>query len=87
MFLIVAAAGMPLDSSQTQMFQLPSVITMSIAATRMHRSLTDFVSNTTEMYVILLILLSPVFTVDEKSSNLSQQSLEVTVERNTIQQD
>jgi hypothetical protein len=35
-----------------QMFQLPSVITLSIAATRMYRSLTDFdpSSSTTVMY-------------------------------------
>jgi hypothetical protein len=32
------------------MFQLPCLVTMSIAATRMHRSLTDFVSNSTVMY-------------------------------------
>ena len=71
MFLTVRASGTPSDSFQTQMFQLPSVITMSIAATRMHRALTDFVSSTTDMYDILLILSSPVFTVDEKSPKLS----------------
>ena len=36
----------------TKMFQLPSAITMSIAATRMYRSLSDFVSGTTDMYDI-----------------------------------
>lgn len=68
------------------MFQLPSVITMSIAATRIHRSLTDFVSSTTDMYVILLIS-APVLTVDENLQNGHKQSLEVTVERNTVRQD
>ena len=58
---------------------------MSIAATRMHRSLTDFVSNTTDMFAILLI--SPrVLTVDENPPNGHKQSLEVTVERNTMRQ-
>jgi hypothetical protein len=51
------------------MFQLPSVITMSIAATRMHRSLTDFASSTTDVYDILLILASPGFTADENPQN------------------
>lgn len=32
-------------SLATQMFQAPAVITMTIAATRMHRSLTDYTSS------------------------------------------
>jgi len=57
--LLATAAEVPptvlivlnLNDPLNLMFQLPSVITMSIAATRMHRSLTDFVSNTTEIKV------------------------------------
>jgi hypothetical protein len=45
------------------MFQLPAVIIMSIAATRMHRSLTDFVSGTTDMYDIPTFLSSHALTV------------------------
>lgn len=51
------------------MFQLPSVITMSIAATRMHRSLTDFASSTADVYDSLLFLSSPGFTADEDPQN------------------
>jgi hypothetical protein len=42
-----------------QMFQPPSVIIMSIAATRMYRSLAGFVYGFTEAYGILLVFLSP----------------------------
>ena len=38
--------------SAIQMFQLPSAIALSIAATRMHRGLTDFVHGTTHVYDI-----------------------------------
>lgn len=40
-------------SSTIQIFQVPSLVTMSIVATRMHRSLIDFVSESTEMFDIL----------------------------------
>jgi hypothetical protein len=33
-----------LHVSATQMFQVPAVVTMTVAATRMHRSLVDFAS-------------------------------------------
>jgi len=42
-----------------QMFQLPSVIALSIAAARMYRSLTDFVSGVTHMYDIRVLTLLP----------------------------
>jgi hypothetical protein len=32
------------------MFETPTLITMTIAATRMHRSLIDFASKTSEVY-------------------------------------
>ena len=38
------------NAYQTQMFQIPSLIIMSIAATRMHRSLVDYVSGLTSVY-------------------------------------
>ena len=56
------------------MFQLPSVVTMTIAATRMYRSLTDFASCATDMYQILTSLSSPLLTCCRRlyraSSNL-----------------
>jgi hypothetical protein len=58
--MFVTAQGKLLYVSATQLFQLPSGITMSIAATRMYRSLSDFVSSTTEMYDILSIFSSHV---------------------------
>ena len=48
--------------STMQMFQLPSVVTMTISATRMYRVLSDFVSATTDMYDILRILSFPALT-------------------------
>jgi hypothetical protein len=42
--------------SLTQMFQLPSVITMSIAATRIYRNLADFVHEPTDMCFFLRLL-------------------------------
>ena len=45
--------------SAIQMFQLPSVITLSIAATRMYRALTDFVSGITHMYDIKVLTSLP----------------------------
>ena len=38
------------NAYQTQMFQIPALIIMSIAATRMHRSLVDYVSGPTSGY-------------------------------------
>ena len=38
------------------MFQLPALVTMSIAATRMYRSLVDYASNFTDLYSDLFIL-------------------------------
>ena len=49
-FLIVSTYGRPLNLPTIQMFQLPSVVTISIAATRMHRSLTDFASKAADVY-------------------------------------
>ena len=47
--------------STTQMFQGPAVVTMTIAATRMYRSLVDFTSGPLDVCVILqLLFLSPV---------------------------
>ena len=43
----------------TQMFQLPSVTTMIIAATRTYRSLAEFAGGTTEMYYFSKIPLLP----------------------------
>ena len=43
----------------TQMFQLPSVITMTIAATRTYRSLLNFVGGPTNMYYFLWFPSSP----------------------------
>lgn len=45
--------------STIQMFQLPSVIMLSIAATRMYRALTDFVSGITHMYDIEVLTFLP----------------------------
>jgi hypothetical protein len=59
-FMFVTGQGNLLYVSATQLFQLPSGITMSIAATRMYRSLSDFVSSTTEMYDILSVFSSHV---------------------------
>jgi len=42
-----------LHPSATQMFQMPWLVTMSIAATRMYRSLSDFLSP--EVYDILFL--------------------------------
>ena len=39
-----------------QMFIFPAWITMTIAATRMHRLLVDFAFGSTEMYGVLLFL-------------------------------
>ena len=44
--------------SITQMFQLPALVTMSIAATRMYRLLTDFVFESTDLYSDLSFLSS-----------------------------
>lgn len=45
--------------STIQMFQLPSAIVLSIAATRMYRGLTDFVSGSTHMYDIKVFTFLP----------------------------
>jgi hypothetical protein len=44
------------DPSLTQMFQLPSVIAMSIAATRIYRKLADYVYRPTDMCFFLRFL-------------------------------
>jgi len=57
-FLIATAAGalatvfllLDLNDVWSIMFQFPSVISVSIAATRMYRSLTDCVSGASDMY-------------------------------------
>ena len=43
----------------TQMFQMPLLITLSIAATRLYRSLAEYVSGTTEMYEPFFFVFSP----------------------------
>ena len=45
-------AGNTLIPFTSQICQLPSVITMTIGATRMYRSLADFASSSTEMYQV-----------------------------------
>ena len=45
--------------STIQMFQLPSVIALSIAAARTYRTSTDFVSVITNMYDIEVLTLFP----------------------------
>jgi hypothetical protein len=42
----------------TQMFQLPSVITNTIAATRIYRSLADYTFESSNMYSYILRFLS-----------------------------
>jgi hypothetical protein len=42
--------------STSQLFEVPSLVVMTIAATRMHRSLVDFASGSTEVYDILHFL-------------------------------
>ena len=41
------------------MFQMPLLITLSIAATRLYRSLAEFVSGSTEMYEPISFVFSP----------------------------
>jgi hypothetical protein len=45
-------------SPLTQIFQFPSFITLSIAATRMHRSLFDFGSGSSQKYDVLTFFVS-----------------------------
>ena len=61
--------------SLTQMFQLPSMIVMSIAAARMYRSLADFVYGSTDMCFFLrfLCLLRSLLSMTCRSS----ESLEI----------
>jgi len=49
------------------MFQLPSVITNTIAATRIYRSLADYTSESTDMYYALRLLSSPALTIVDGS--------------------
>jgi hypothetical protein len=39
--------------TSTQLFQMPSVIMMVISATRIHRSLVDFASGSTDVYDLI----------------------------------
>jgi hypothetical protein len=48
-----------LHLSATQIFQLPAVVTMAVAATRMHRSLVHFVHGPPEACVIFNFSASP----------------------------
>jgi hypothetical protein len=50
--------------SATQIFQFPSLVAMTIAATRMYRSLSDFVFGGTDMYYFFSFLSSPLTVVD-----------------------
>jgi len=61
--------------SLTQMFQLPSMIVMSIAAARMYRNLADFVCGSTDMCFFLrfLCLLRSLLSMTCRSS----ESLEI----------
>ena len=54
------------------MFQLPSLVTVSIVAQRMHRSLTDFASNTTDVYATLPFSLVP--TIDDNLRTVRAKS-------------
>ncbi len=49
------------------MFQLPSVITNTIAATRIYRSLADYTFGCTEMYYILRLISSPALIIVDGS--------------------
>jgi hypothetical protein len=69
-FLVVTTWGMFLYLFTTQICQLPSVITMAIAATRMYRSLIDFATPATETYKDSSSLLScSLLTVICRNSN------------------
>jgi hypothetical protein len=62
--LLRRGGGSHVYLSLTQMFQLPSVITMTIAATRIYRNLADFVCGSKDMcfflrFLYLLRSLSP----------------------------
>ena len=48
--------ALTVDTSLTQIFQLPSVIAMSIAATRIHRNLADYAYGPTDMCFFLRFL-------------------------------
>jgi hypothetical protein len=67
--------------SLTQIFQLPSVIVMSIAAARMYRNLADFVYGSTDMCFFLrfLCLLRSLFSMTCRSF----ESLEITDGKST----
>ena len=55
------------------MFQLPLLISLSIAATRLYRSLAEYVSGTTEMYEPFFFVFSPGpfrFSIQENNTNL-----------------
>ena len=53
---------------------------MSIIATRIHRSLTDFVSSNTEMYGVHLIPSIPAGTIYIQNSDSKVQKLKVTMD-------
>jgi hypothetical protein len=61
--------GEALISSVTQMFQFPSLVAMSIAATRMYRSLSDFVFGSTDMYYFLRFLVFALTVVDDPAAS------------------
>lgn len=50
-------------SLATQMFQAPAVITMTIASTRMHRSLVDYISTPNMFAIHHLTLLSLIMAI------------------------
>jgi len=61
------------------MFQLPAVVILSIAATRIYRALADFVSESTDMFdpPSTSTLFSPVLTVLYDSTAYSSVTLPV----------
>ena len=66
--------ALTVNLSLTQMFQIPSVMVMSIAATRIYRNLADFVHEPADMYFFLrsLYLLRSLSSMIYRSINSLQ---------------
>jgi hypothetical protein len=64
---LLSSHGRGFYLSATQMFQFPSLVAMSIAATRMYRSLSDFVFGSTDMYYFLRLPSSLALTAIDDS--------------------
>ena len=52
----MGAMGRLLCPLRTKLFQFPSLVTISIAATRLHRALVDYAYGSTEMFDMLRFL-------------------------------